>query len=130
MRIKMENKQAGEAFTYTYSGKEQNEIKRIRQKYMVPEENKMEKLRRLDAGVTQKGMAISLTNGVIGALMLGIGMCCATVWKGSCMIPGIFTGIIGMVFMSSGYPIYNRVVKKERAKIAPEILKLADELMK
>ena len=28
------------------------------------------------------------------------------------------------------FPIYNRIVKKEREKIAPEIIRLTDELMK
>lgn len=44
-----------ERFQYTYSAKQQEEIKRIRSKYAAPEENKMEQLRRLDRSVTQKG---------------------------------------------------------------------------
>jgi hypothetical protein len=28
------------------------------------------------------------------------------------------------------YPLYNRVLKKQRKKIAPEILRLSDELLK
>ena len=32
-------------FTYTYSAGEQEEIKNIRQKYLPPEENKMEQLK-------------------------------------------------------------------------------------
>jgi hypothetical protein len=28
------------------------------------------------------------------------------------------------------YPLYNRVLKKQREKIAPEILQLSDELLK
>jgi len=43
----MENNQNG--FQYTYSAKEQAEIKNIRSKYIPKEENKMEQLRRLDA---------------------------------------------------------------------------------
>ena len=126
----MEGQQDKEVFSYTYSAKEQTEIKRIRQKYMPPEENKMEQLRKLDASVTQKGLMVSLTDGIIGTLMLGIGMCCAMVWKGNLLIPGIITGIIGIAFMAVGYPVYGYVIKKERAKIAPKVLKLADELIK
>lgn len=42
-----------EAFQYTYSAKEQQEIKNIRQKYETPQqaEDKMAQLRRLDAAV-------------------------------------------------------------------------------
>ena len=39
----MENNQA---FTYTYSAAQQEEIKNIRKKYVEPEEDKMEQLRR------------------------------------------------------------------------------------
>ena len=46
------------------------------------------------------------------------------------MIIGICVGIIGIVLVSLAYPVYNRTLKKEREKIAPEILRLTDELMK
>lgn len=42
-------------FTYTYSAAEQEEVKKIRQKYLRPEENKMEQLRKLDESVTKRG---------------------------------------------------------------------------
>ena len=114
----MEN-QDKEKFSYTYSAKEQEEINRIRKKYMA-EENKMEQLRRLDAGVTEKATAVSIIVGIAGALIMGIGMCCAMVWQGIWFIPGI----------AMAYPIYQKILKKEREKIAPEISRLTDELMK
>lgn len=119
-----------EKFSYTYSAKEQEEINRIRKKYVAPEEDKMEQLRRLDAGVTEKPTAVSIIVGVVGALMMGIGMCCAMVWQGMWFIPGIIIGLIGMVVLALAYPIYQKVLKKEREKIAPEIIRLTDELMK
>lgn len=68
----MENQDKSESFRFAYSAKEQEELRKIRQKYAPKEENKMEQLRRLDQNVT----------------------------------------------------------KKEREKIAPEILRLTEELMK
>lgn len=124
----MEN-QDNEKFSYTYSAKEQEEVSRIRKKY-VAEENKMEQLRRLDAGVTEKATMISIIAGVIGALILGVGMCCAMVWQGVWFLPGILIGLAGMAVMALAYPIYQRVLKKEREKIAPDIIRLTDELMK
>lgn len=118
-----------EKFSYTYSAKEQEEVNRIRKKY-VPSEDKMEQLRKLDAGVTSKATMIAIIVGVIGALIMGIGMCCAMVWQGLWFIPGIVIGIIGMVIIAVAYPIYQRVVKREREKIAPDIIRLTDELMK
>ena len=123
----MENK---ETFKYTYSAKEQEEIKRIRKKYAVPEEDKMEQLRRLDAGVTQKGTTAALIVGVLGTLLLGIGMCCCLVWQSTWFIPGTVIGLIGIAVLAAAYPLYNRVTRKERERIAPEILRLTDELMK
>jgi hypothetical protein len=34
------------------------------------------------------------------------------------------------VLVALAYPLYNRVLKKQREKIAPEILRLSDELLK
>ena len=46
------------------------------------------------------------------------------------MIVGIFAGVLGIVLTILAYPVYSKVLKRERKKIAPEILRLADELMK
>lgn len=118
-----------EKFEFTYSAKEQAEVNRIRKKY-VPSEDKMEQLRKLDAGVTEKANMVAIMVGVIGALVMGIGMCCALVWQGLWFIPGIIIGVIGIIILAVAYPIYQRVIKKEREKIAPEIIRLTDELMK
>lgn len=98
----------------------------------------MAKLRRLDAGVTQKATGVSLVLGVIGALILGFGMSLAMTelgemlgfFSGTSMLVGVIAGVVGILLMCLAYPVYNRIVKKERERIAPEILRLADELMK
>lgn len=135
----MENKEK-DTFNYTYSAKEQEEIKAIRKKYAAPEqaEDKMAQLRRLDAAVTQKATTVSLVFGIIGALILGIGMSLAMtdigkmigLAGGMAMLIGILIGIVGIVLVCVAYPIYNCIIKKEREKIAPEIIRLTDELMK
>ena len=127
----MENKDK-ETFNYTYSAKEQEEIKAIRKKYAVQEktEDKMEQLRRLDRSVTEKGTVISIVLGVLGTLILGLGMSCALVWQGTMFLPGIIIGLAGIGILASAYPVYNHVTRKERERIAPEILRLTDELLK
>ena len=124
----MENNQNG--FQYTYSAKEQARIKEIRSKYVPKEENKMEQLQRLDASVTQKATMHALIVGIIGALIMGTGMSCCMVWAGAWFVPGIVIGLVGMAAASAAYPVYNVVLKKERQRVAPEILRLTDELMK
>jgi len=119
------------AFKYTYSAKEQEEIKKIREKYAPAtdnQEDKMEKLRRLDSSVTQKGTIVSLVIGIISALILGAGMSLVMVFDE--MLIGIGVGSIGLVGVSLAYPIYARIIQKERKKVAPEIIRLTDELMK
>lgn len=125
----MEQKQT-EGFQYSYSAKQQEEIKRIRSKYEAPQEDKMAYLRRLDESAGKKGTILSIVLGVIGTLILGVGMCCVLVWQNTWFIPGIVIGIVGLAVLSLAYPVYLQVTKKEREKIAPEILRLTDELLK
>lgn len=123
----MEN---NDSFNYTYSAAEQKEIKNIREKYLPKKADKMEQLRKLDQSVIQKASVSALVTGIIGALILGLGMSCAMVWMGVWFVPGIVIGVIGIALVSAAYPVYNYVIKKEREKIAPEIIRLTDELMK
>ena len=128
----MENK---EGFHFTYSAAQQQEVENIRKKYLPKEEDKMEQLRKLHAIPTQKAQAASLAVGIIGALIMGTGMSLAMTEIGAAlgslsMVIGIVIGIVGMVLVALAYPIYNRVLKKQREKIAPEILRLSDELLK
>ena len=125
----MENKQ-GNTFEYTYSAGEQAEIRRIRSKYAPKEESKMEQLQRLDASATQKATMYAIIIGVVGALILGTGMSCCMVWTDTLLIPGIVIGVIGLGVVAAAYPLYDHALKKERARIAPEILRLTDELLK
>ena len=123
------------SFEYTYSAAQQKEVEAIRKKYLPKEEDKMEQLRKLHAIPTQKAQAASLAVGVVGALIMGTGMSLAMTDIGAAlgslaMVLGIFAGVAGMVLAALAYPAYNRVLKKQREKIAPEILRLSDELLK
>ena len=124
----MENKE--ETFEYTYSAKQQQEIENIRKKYLPKEEDKMEQLRRLDRSATKKGTVVSIILGTVSALILGVGMCCTMVWSETLFIPGIIVGIIGIAEVAAEYPAYLSITRKEREKLAPQILKLTEELSK
>ena len=118
-----------EVFEYTYSAPQRSEVQRIREKYLPKEETKLDQLRALDAGVTRRGTAVSLIHGILYALVLGLGMSCCMVWAGKLFLPGIVIGCIGLAGVSATYPIYNHIVKQDRDKIAPEILRLTEELV-
>ena len=123
------------SFEYTYSAQRQKEVEEIRKKYLPKEEDKMEQLRKLHSVPTKKAQAASIAVGVTGALILGTGMSLCMTELGAAlgnlaMVLGIVVGLVGMALAAMAYPIYSHTLKEERAKIAPEILRLTDELMK
>ena len=123
------------SFEYTYSAERQQEIEAIRKKYLPKEEDKMEQLRRLHSIPTQKAQAASIAIGVLGALILGTGMSLCMTELGAAMghlamVIGILVGVLGLIMVALAYPLYNSVLRKERQRIAPEILRLSDELLK
>ncbi len=117
-------------YNYTYSAKDQAEVKKIRDKYCPKEDDKLERLRHLDASVTKKGMIVALTIGIIGCLVLGTGMSCVMVWGGKLFVIGIIIGIVGVAGVIAAYPLYTHITKKEKERIAPEIIRISDELLK
>ena len=134
----MESKNTDIGFKYTYSAKEQEEIKKIRQKYTVQEEDGITRLRKLDAHATNKAIMISLILGSVGALTMGTGMSLIMTDLASILgmnyigslILGIVAGVLGMILVALAYPVYKKVLKSEHEKIAPEILRLSEELLK
>ncbi len=120
----MENK-----FEYTYSAQKNAEVERIRKKYapQTSAESKLEQIKRLDSSAETDALACSLVVGIIGALVLGVGMCCTMVWT-DLFILGIIIGIMGMAICGCAYPLYKNTIRKKRAEIAPQILKLSEEI--
>lgn len=125
----MENKKTN---TYSYSSSENEEIKRIREKYEFRGErnSKMERLRKLDESVRITATMVSISVGVIGLLLFGFGLSCVLVWADSLSAAGIVFGAIGIILIAMALPVYNMVENKKMKKIAPEIIRLTDELMK
>ena len=134
------NSQEKSGFQYTYSAREQAELKRIRDKYTAPTEveDKMARLRRLDASVNNTAQAVAIVFGVIGTLILGFGMSLIMTELAQILgtsgdaatVIGIGVGIVGGILASLAYPMYNVILKAMRKRIAPEIIRLTDELMK
>ena len=95
-------------------------------------------LRKLDASVTKSATVVALILGIVGALTLGFGMSLFMTELGEILVSnqivalilGIIFGVIGIITASLAWPVYNLIVKIRRKKLAPEIIRLADELMK
>ena len=124
-----------DSFEYTYSAQRQREVEEIRKKYLPKEEDKLAQLRRLHSIPTRKAQSASIAAGVIGALILGTGMSLCMTELGTAfgeltMVLGVIVGIVGLVPVILAYPVYERVLKKERERIAPEVLRLSDELLR
>ena len=122
----MENNQ----FTYRYSAVRAKEVENIRKKYIGEEERGIDALRKLDRRVRSAGMLSSLVLGIIGCLTFGIGMCFGLdVFAGEDILTLIFC-VAGALIMLPAYPLYKYVANETRAKLSPEILRLADEILR
>lgn len=116
-----------EVFVYSYSAEEQDIVRKIRQKYMPGEENKMEQLIKLDKSTRTMGRVAAITLGIVSTLVFGTGMCCVLEWD--MFILGVIVGMIGIGGMVSAYPLYSYINKKHMEKIAPKIMELTEELL-
>lgn len=118
-------------FNYSYSCDEKKELEAILKKYEPKhsEESKMDQIKKLDKSVTHSGMVISVTLGIIGALLLGTGMSFSLVWKDSLFWAGVVLGITGLIVCATAYPVYNKVTEKRRKEVAEKIIKLANEIL-
>ena len=136
----MNENKSENGFSYSYSAREQEEIKRIRKKYAEEsartDESSIERLRRLDASVTKKGTTVSLIVGTLGSILMGSGMSLIMTDLGA-LLPGMLSlfigiavGVVGIVGVALAYPIYKAITKKERERIAPEVLRISEELLK
>ena len=111
---------------------------KIRTQYMEKTPSELDALRDLDSKVKRPANVFAYTFGSISAVVMGAGMslCMSDFaeilgsYRDMAMVIGIPIGLISGVLVALAYPMYNVIVKRERKKIAPEIISLTDELMK
>ena len=116
-------------FKYNYSSSENEEVKRIRNKYIPKEESKLEMLKKLDSKVQNAGITPSLVLGMSGCMIFGIGICMALEAISGGILFATVCGISGLAVMLTAYPVYKYISKKTKNKFAPKILELSDELL-
>ena len=115
-------------FSYTYCTAQNQEVLRIRNKYLPREETKLEELRRLDRLVQTSGTIESLCAGVGGCLIFGLGLCLGMEVIGRMVWLGVILGLVGIGAMAVAYPIYRKCLAKAKQRHSPRILELLAEL--
>ena len=64
--------------------------------------------------------------GIVSALVFGVGMCCFLVWNLWAL--GVLLCVVGAAGMLAAPWLYRKLYEKRKAELAPEILRLAEEL--
>ena len=107
---------------------ERKEIESIRAQYM-PVDSRIARIKSLDSKIKSMPTAISISIGVIGLLLFGLGMTFFLEWV-HLWYCGIFPIVVGLVLIIVAYPVYNRSSMKMRTKYQDEILSLSNEVLK
>lgn len=93
---------------------------------------KVTQLKKLDAKAKKPATIFAYTFGIVGALVLGVGMCLSMkiIGEGTAWMVGlgIVVGIVGIAMVGANYPIYKALLKKGKEKYASDILALAKEI--
>ena len=116
-------------YEYTYSARHHEEVKAIRDKYLPREQDALERMKQLDRNVSRRALGRSLALGISMALLFGSGLNCCLVWTDRLLVPGIVFGLVGLLGSLLAFPFYRRQLERERARTAPEILRLSKEIL-
>ena len=101
----------------------------IRSQYLDPKESKLNQLTALNRRVLRPAEIISYIIGIVGALVLGVGMCLAMKVIGDLMVLGIVIGVVGIVLVSINYFVYKAIAKSRKEKYSVQILSLTDQII-
>ena len=103
----------------------------IAKDYVPKDNSKIVALKKLDNKAKLPATIFAYTFGIIASLIVGTGMCFAMQVIGSgiiAMVAGIIIGIIGFILCGINYPVYKRMLERDKAKYAYEIVELAREI--
>lgn len=119
-------------FSYRYSAPtkdERREIEDIKRRYVIENKGKsdFDKLKDLDAKVKNPPLILSLTLGICGTLLFGLGLTMVLEWK--MLLAGIIIMFVACFPVATAYPVYNVFLKKNKEKYSDEIIKLSDDLL-
>ncbi len=117
-------------FNYKYKAlneSEREEIESIRRSYLPKIKSSIERLRELDGKVKNTPIITSLSLGIIGVLIFGLGLSMILVFD--IIIYGIIVMAIGCIPVGVSYPVYLKIYDKQKNKYQEEILSLSEKLL-
>ena len=122
-----------EKFKFEYNApteQERKEIESIKSQYLPKDEKslKLEQLKKLDNKVKNTPIVISLSLGIIGTLIFGLGMTFFLEWV-NLWVLGIPCFIIGLIIVILAYPLHIKISLKLKTKYKDEIINLSNELL-
>lgn len=102
---------------------------KLQEEYSEKVPGDVDKLKKLDEKVKLPANVFAYTFGIIGALVLGVGMCLAMKVIGDMFALGIVVGIAGIAMVSVNYFIYKAILKSRRNKYAGEVISLSNNII-
>lgn len=109
--------------------KERKEIEKMRSDYSEKKPTALEQLKKKDKAVKMPAEAFAYTFGIIGALVLGVGMCLAMRVFADLFVLGVVVGVVGIAMVCANYFIYKAILKSRKKKYAQEILDMSKTLL-
>lgn len=94
--------------------------------------SKIDELKALDKKVKNPARIFALSFGIVGALILGVGMCLAMKIIGgttALMVLGIVIGLVGIAMVAVNYPIYQKMLSNRKKKYSQEIIAKSNEIL-
>ena len=121
-----------EKFSYNYSADRKEELRKIREKYEIKndeEQDKLKLIRAMDKKIEMPGKIFGTLFGLFFTFVFGggLGLCIKT--EGMSFVFGLFLGILGLLGMAFAPKITKIIFEKQKEKYGEEILNLIDKSM-
>lgn len=116
------------SFSYSYSGKTNDELEQIKEKYTQTRTNqKLNEIRRLDRRVEFLSTMLSIGLGIVGTFLLVCGIISIVASRDNLIIGSICT-LLGLIIDSTVPLVHFKIATRIKSYVAPQILALIKEI--
>lgn len=101
------------------------EEERLRTEYGPKVETGLDRALRLERKMKRPAYLFAYSYGIVGALILGLGLCLAMGVLASgtwALVLGVLIGLVGIAMVATNYPLFLLLLKKRKEKYASLIL--------